>query len=181
MLQPWESVLRHSYYTFYDVKTLFDLLDDLDANRDTYYAAICASKNGRHYVHPKVSKEHISQLNTGDTAIDLLRWVAYLNDWPFYIERFKTQFYRKGPKRSKNHTRILNRITLCMRPLSWFGVEVTAPARHFNASFTAARADYKRLLGGAFEVEHVRLNTRSDEFHWCTAAGVSLTKVNVIV
>lgn len=186
--EPFSTVIKYNHYTFYNVHALFRILDDLEANRDTYYNALCESKNGRH-----VMKNHqgIVDINTGETAIDLLRWYAYLEDWPFYIERLKTQFYKnkggststgKGPKRGH---RVVNRIVLNTRPLSWFGVVINNPARCFHRSMSNARAKYKELklhegdIGARLHSLRVSFNTGS--YVWQDKSAATMDIVSIVL
>ena len=194
---PFTSIVKYNHYTFYNVHALFAILDDLEASRDTYYNALCESKNGRY-----VMKHHqgIVDINTGETAIDLLRWYAYLEDWPFYIERLKTQFYKgKGAgasnggsgkgKGTKRGLRVVNRIVLNTRPLSWFGVTINSPARCFHKALNTAREDYKRhklkptMLGppGTLEsrVNAVRLSFNTPAYYWMDKSEKQMSLVTI--
>lgn len=174
---PFSTIGNYNNYTFYNVHALFAILDDLEAQRDRYYEALCVARTGRYFIKPA---KPIDQLNTGETAIDLLRWYAYLEDWPFYIERLRTQFYKNkgvggnkgGGSRGKGvrGVRVINKITLAMRPLSWFGVEISRPARCLHRAMNNARAEYKKLklhegsLSG--RLHSVRIGFNAGSYTW---------------
>ena len=173
MPEHWASVTRHQFYVFLRVQTLFTVLDDLEANQDVYYAAICDSGKDRYHVKPAVRTPIFSSNFSNENVTDLLRWVAFNNDWPFYIERLKIRRRRgqvrgqvRGQGRRLEDQVFLDGVLLRSRPLSWCNVYVTQSARHFYTAFNDARASYKKEHKGVTPTSRLLVNIIDGTYSW---------------